>query len=174
MNLLRRVALQLLLIIVFVPGISSGSHADVYEWSDGGGRHFSDSLEVIPKEFRDQARLLVREPSPGPAPAAPPPTPEAAETEDESAMSFTAGWDRGFEAGWAAGFQAAAEQQPVCTTEPEVIVLESAPVPVPIPRYDTVGGYYLSPYAGTVTAPFDGGRSRGLTRREQMQRLQGR
>ena len=149
--------------------------AQVYEWHDGEGRHFSDSLETIPREYRDRAQLLIKGSTPGPVAAAPPPTPVEAESGDETASRFADGWDLGFDAGWAAGFQAASEQQLICTTEPQVIVLQSAPpVTLTVPRYDTIGGYYSSPLAGTVTAPFDGGRSRGLTRREQMQRLQGR
>jgi hypothetical protein len=148
--------------------------ADIYQWEDATGRHFADSLETIPESVRGQARLIVKEVSP--APAAPTPRTGAAEQEEEEVpTSFASGWDRGFEAGWQAGYQAGSAEQPVCTTEPEVIVLQSAPpVTLNVPRYDPTGAYYSSPYVGTVTVPFDHGRSRGLTRRERMQRLQGR
>jgi hypothetical protein len=162
-----------LLVAVFcIIGVDRTS-AEVYEWSDANGRHYSDSLEAIPKDLRPQARLMIKETSP--APAAPPTPVSAATNEPEEPTTFASGWDSGFEAGWAAGFQAASNQQPVCTAEPEIIVLQSAPpVTLTEPRYSSYGGYYVSPYEGTVTQPFDGGRSFGLTRREQMQRLQGR
>lgn len=152
--------------------------AEIYEWDDGNGRHFADSLEAIPKDYRAQARLIVKEGNSAPAPPAPAPAPAvdtAAEREEQANTAFASGWDTGFEAGWAAGVQAAAAEQPECPIEPQVIVLQSAPpVTLNVPAYDPTGAFYRSPYAGTVTVPFDGGRSFGLTRREQMQRLQGR
>jgi hypothetical protein len=81
---------------------------------------------------------------------------------------FAAGWDAGFGAGWDAGYRAAQQEQPICPAEPEVVVLES-PAVINVPRYDPTGAYYVSPYEGTVSVPFDGGRSFGLTRRQQIQ-----
>lgn len=151
---------------------------DIYEWTDEEGRHFADSLEAVPEGARSRARLIVEAPEAPPTALAPDRVGEEevdAEraTEPEETTAFSSGWDRGFEAGWAAGYQAAKAEEPVCPTEPEVMVLET-PVFLPPPPYDPTGSYYVSPYAGTVSVPFDEGRSRGLTRREQMQRLQGR
>lgn len=173
-SLVNRMGRIVLLAVTFWIACTAGARAEIYEWEDAQGRHYADSLELIPKEARPNARLMIKE-GPSPAAAANTPTPGMQSTEEEVETEFAAGWDRGFEAGWAAGFQAARDEQPVCPTEPEVIVLQSAPpITWNVPRYDPTGAYYRSPYVGSVTVPFDQGRSRGLTRREQMQRLQGR
>lgn len=172
-------SLRMLSAIAFVIALSvtltTAVRAEIYEWDDAEGRHFADSLEAIPKEARAGARLIVNSATSPPAPA-----PAAADTEQAPAPEAEANtrvataWDSGFEAGWNAGYDAAVQREPVCPTEPDVIVLQSAPPVVNVPAYDPTGAYYRSPYAGSVTVPFDGGRSFGLTRREQMQRFQGR
>jgi hypothetical protein len=166
-----RIALLIAMLLIARPVLT---RAEIYEWDDGNGRHYADSLEAIPKDSRAQARLVVKEEPPAPAPPEPA-TDQAAQREEQASNSFASGWDTGFEAGWQAGLQAAVAEQPECPIEPEVVVLQSAPpVTLNVPAYDPTGAFYRSPYAGTVTVPFDGGRSFGLTRREQMQRLQGR
>ncbi len=98
---------------------------------------------------------------------------------------------RAFDSGWARGFQAGLEQcRSICPTEQPVYVLPpppyipAAPPYIPaappydpylsgVPLYDPYGEYYVSPYQGTVTAPFDGGRSRGMTLRQQQQERRG-
>jgi hypothetical protein len=172
-NLLQSSRIAMLAGVLLIAA-SSLAAAEIYEWDDSNGRHFSDSLEAIPKDSRAQARLVVKEEASAPAPPAPATDPSAVREEDAS-NSFASGWDTGFEAGWRAALQAAAAEQPECPIEPEVIVLQSAPpVTLNVPAYDPTGAFYQTPYTGTVTVPFDNGRSRGLTRREQMQRLQGR
>lgn len=161
-----------LLVALLLTARAEFARAEIYEWSDSNGRHFADSLETIPKDARPQARLVVKEPAP--APAEPAPAPDEAAPRADTENAFASGWDTGFEAGWAAALQAAAAQQPECRVEPEVIVLQSQPPVLNFPAYDPTGASYQTPYAGTVSVPFDHGRSRGLTRREQMQRLQGR
>jgi hypothetical protein len=165
--------------VVFFAAMRSAP-GEIYEWTDDEGRHFADSLEAVPEGARSKARLVVKAQEASSSPAAPvldrgtqEEVDEGQSTQPEETTAFSSGWDRGFEAGWAAGYQAAREEEPVCPTEPEIVVLES-PVFVNVPRYDPTGSFYVSPYAGTVSVPFDQGRSRGLTRREQIQRLQGR
>jgi hypothetical protein len=85
---------------------------------------------------------------------------------------YQSGWDAGFQAGWDAGNRAAAQEQPVCTSEPQVVVLESQqPVVVSMPSYDPSGVYYRSPYDGLLTQPFDNGVTFGLTTRGQIQQM---
>jgi hypothetical protein len=164
-------------VLLFASG-SGRAHGQIYEWEDASGRHFANSLSAIPKEARSTARLTVKR-NPTPESSSEPDTSPRAEsaekTQEEETTPFASGWDLGFQAGWDAATRAAAEEQPVCSAEPEVIVLQTQPpASFNLPRYDPTGSYYRTPYAGTVTVPFDGGRSRGLTLREQTQRLQGR
>lgn len=162
-------------LLVTLPGAFEPISAQIYEWvDDAGDRHFDTSLEQAPEELRAQARIVV--------PAATPSTVDAASDasasnaaepntdESEPDDSFESGWDAGYGAGWEAGYRAAAEEQPVCPAQPEMIVLESRPpVVVNVPLYDPSGAYYRSPYGGLLTVPFDDGASRGLTSRNQIQ-----
>ncbi len=55
--------LHLLLIpavtLFLILSIASSSHAEMYQWKDGKGvTHFTNDIESIPREFRDQARLI--------------------------------------------------------------------------------------------------------------------
>lgn len=171
------------ILLVALPGAFEPISAQIYEWvDDAGDRHFDTSLEQVPEDRRAQARIVVRAATPGSADAAPDASastaagPNAEPTEpnpDESQRvdPYESGWNAGFGAGWQAGYRAAAEEQPVCTAEPPVVVLESRPPVVfnNVPLYDPSGAYYRSPYDGTLTAPFDDGASRGLTSRNLIQ-----
>ncbi len=159
---------------------ASGVDAAIYEWVDNADdRHYVSSLDLVPAEARAKARLVVSE-TPPPA-IADVSTSEAVadgSTSDsdegdrgfdrsDASERFASSWDLGFRAGWEAGYRAGIEEQPVCLAQPPVIVLESSSPPiVNVPRYDPSGLYYRSPYQGTLTLPFDGGRSRGMTLRQ--------
>jgi hypothetical protein len=149
---------------------ANGVAADIYEWvDDANNRHYANSLDSVPAEVRTKARIVARETTPqagaevstsnggeGDRPLDQPPTGD----------SFASGWDMGFRAGWEAGYRTGVAEQPVCPAQSSPIVLQSPPVIVDVPRDDPSGLYYSSPYQGTLTMPFDAGRSRGLTVRQ--------
>jgi len=147
----------------------------VYEWVDAtGDRHFETSLDQVPPEQLPQARVVVSaHPSSG-ADSAPDTNAAApAQPDDEQRArddSFASGWDAGFRAGWDAGYRASADEQPVCSDQPNLVVLESRPpVVVNAPTFDSTGVFYRPPFDGSLTVPFDDGASFGLTGRSQMQ-----
>lgn len=162
-------------LVVALPGAFEPSRAQIYEWEDDARvRHFDTSLEQVPEEARAQARLVVPAGSASiadgasdtSAATAAEPNTDASESDD----SYESGWDAGFSAGWEAGYRTGADEQPMCPTEPEVVVLESQPpTVVNVPTYDPSGAYYRSPYGGLLTVPFDDGASFGLTSRSQIQ-----
>jgi len=148
--------------------------AQIYEWvDDAGDRHFDNSLEQVPEAHRAEAHVVL--------PAAPP---GAAETNPDTSAatpagsnadqgqrdnSYESGWDVGYNAGWEAGYRAAADEAPVCTSQPPTVVLQSQPpVVVNVPTYDPSGAYYR-PYDNSVAMGFDDGASTGLTTRNQIQ-----
>ncbi len=145
--------------------------AQIYEWvDDTNDRHYVSSLDSVPEAARAKARLLVRE-------ATPREDSEVSKSNGGDVDSgvdrpragdrFESGWDLGFRTGWEAGHRAGVDEQPVCPAQaPEVVFQSSPPVLVNVPLYDPSGLYYRSPYQGTLTVPFDGGRSRGLTMRQ--------
>jgi len=140
--------------------------AEVYEWTDNNGdRHFATSLDQLPDEARDKARVVVnaapRAEEPPAANAAPNTQPNIDDSERDSL--FASGWDSGFGAGWQASYRAAAEEQPECQAQPQVVVLQSQPPVVNVPGYDPSGAYYRPP--NTLAAPFDDGASIGVTSR---------
>jgi hypothetical protein len=149
---------------------AGGVDAQIYEWADDANhRHYANSLDLVPTAARTTARLVVREATP-PADAA---VSTSNGDEDDRRQDqppedpFASSWDMGFRAGWEAGYRTGVAEQPVCPAQPPVIVLESnPPMIVDVPRYDPYGLYYRSPYQGTLTVAFDGGRSRGLTLRQ--------
>jgi len=162
------------LVAVFVSTVAwiARSAAQIYEWRDEqGDRHFTSSLESIPESQRPSAKLLVKaRPTPEKAESPPPPPPrreppEAPQPHAPEPPTET----REFEAGWIEGFNAAMEQvAAMCTTRPPAVI--EHPVPLsPALLYDPAGLYYRPPHQGTVTVPFDQGRTRGLTRRQQIQ-----
>jgi hypothetical protein len=172
-GLARRVMIHAMALLFSLATIDV-ARAQIYEWVDDANvRHYANSLDRIPEEHRDGAKLIV-----GALPVAPesPPAsePGEAEREMENEERFASGWDAGFDAGWEAGFRAAEEQQPVCPAAPVVVTMESPPVVLNVPRYDPSGAYYRSPYAGGLTVPFDDGASRGLTQRQRIQELRTR
>lgn len=160
-------------------GGARSAAAQIYEWRDSvNDRHFSTSLDDVPDDLRASAKLVVEGPRAQSSAEAMTPMSEPTEPDETADVSddekpaepFAAGWDAGFDAGWDAAMRTAAEEQPECPSEPQVVVLQSAPpVVVGVPAYDPTGAYYRSPYEGTVTVPFDDGASRGLTRREVIQ-----
>jgi hypothetical protein len=166
---------------VWWAGGARPASAQIYEWRDAvNDRHFSTSLDDVPDDMRASAKLVVDGPraetsaeamTPMTEPTEPDDTAQASDaSDDKAAEPLASGWDAGFDAGWEAAMRAAADQQPECSTEPQVVVLQSQPpVVVGVPAYDPTGAYYQSPYQGTVTVPFDDGASRGLTRRELVQ-----
>ena len=90
-------------------------------------------------------------------------TPQPNANDGERDTLFASGWDAGFGAGWQAGYRAAAEEQPECQAQPQVVVLQSQPPVVNVPGYDPSGAYYRPP--NTLAAPFDDGASIGVTSR---------
>ena len=165
------------LVVLIIPNVPA--RAEIYEWVDNeNNHHFVTALDHVPPVARAKARLVAQGEPPhvggdattsvvgeaGPGTAQAP----AAPTDEIAPDAFASGWDAGFRLGWDVGYRAAQDEEPICPTEPEVVVLES-PVVVSVPLYDPTGAYYVSPYQGTVTVPFDAGRSRGLTRRQQIQ-----
>lgn len=176
---LRRMLMRLLAVVAVMGRIEPAA-AQIYEWvDDANSRHFATSLESVPPEVRSKARMVVEGAASttsdvvSPSSASTPSEADGSRSvtptsrrEKETSATFASGWD--------AGFQAAVEQQPICPLEPEVVVLESRPPAViNIPRYDPAGIYYRSPYEGSMTVPFDQGRSRGLTHR-QLEEQRGR
>ena len=175
---------QLLVCVVALATLMGGTGpaaAQIYEWVDDANvRHFVTSLESVPPEARSKARIVVEGAESTPndgvssSNAGTPSVADATKgvtpttrTEKETATTFATGWDVGFRAGWNAGFQAATDRQPICPVEPSAVVLDSRPpVVLNVPPYDPAGVYYRSPYEGSMTVPFDAGRSRGLTRRQ--------
>lgn len=175
-----REILIVLLTTVALLGAASGAAAQIYEWgADANNRHYANSLDSIPEEARSSARLVVDEPPP--REGAEVSTSNVDEGRDQPPVSsrepgepFGSGWDLAFRAGWEAGHSDGVQEQSVYPTQPPTFVLESAPpVIVNVPRYDPSGLYYRSPYEGTVAAPFDGGRSRGLTMRQLQEQQRG-
>jgi len=170
---LGRVGIATILLVAFA-GEYRPVRAEIYEWTDdSGARHFDTSLQRVPEERRDEARVVVGAVTPGsvaaPADAGAPNPPSNA---DQNAHddAFASGWDAGFRAGWESGYRASAENQPECAAQPGVVVMESRPpVVVNVPSYDPSGLYYRPPYNGVVTMPFDDGGSFGLTSRNQIQ-----
>ncbi len=159
---------------------ANGAAAQIYEWvDDANNRHYANALDSIPKEARANARVVVKEPMT--REGAQVSTSDVGEGRDQPPAPskqggdrFGSAWDPAFRAGWDAGHSAGVQEQSAYPAQPPTIVLESAPpVIVNVPRYDPSGLYYRSPYAGTVTAPFDGGRSRGLTVRQLEEQQRG-
>ena len=170
---LRRLAIALTLLIV-LPGGFARISGEIYEWNDeAGDRHFSTSLDQVPEGYRSQARVLVRVSSSSNTDTAGGSAPTPGADESAHADLYQSGWDAGFQAGWDAGYRASAAEQPVCTAEPQVVVLQSQtpPVVVSMPSYDPSGVYYRSPYDGQLTQPFDNGVTFGLTTRGQIQQM---
>lgn len=180
---LRRMVMCLVAVVSLTGRIEPAA-AQIYEWvDDANSHHFATSLESVPPEARSRAQIVVEEAAPktsdvvSPSSASTPSEADGSagvapttQRDKEASASFETGWDVGFGAGWDAGFRAAAEQQPLCPAEPEIIVLESRPPAVvnARPYYDPAGIYYRPSYEGSMTVPFDGGRSRGLTNRQHL------
>lgn len=123
-----------LAVAVFARAQTQPVDAQIYEWTDEEKvSHFANSLEEVPPDEREQAKVIIgasTQPEPAPAPAArdrETQTEQAAEEveADEARSDFTAGWEAGFEAGFIAGRQAALAEQPICPAEPAVVVLQS-------------------------------------------------
>jgi len=156
-------------VLVAASGAFETIGAQVYEWTDNNGdRHFATSPEQLPDEARDKARVVVNA-----APRAEAPsdvitstTPQPNANDGERDTLFASGWDAGFGAGWQAGYRAAAEEQPECQAQPQVVVLQSQPPIVNVPLNDPSGAYYRPP--NTLSVPFDDGQSMGLTSRGLM------
>jgi len=174
----RQMRLQGVLIGVLTLGAllvaADGVDAQIYEWADDANhRHYVSSLDLVPTAARATARLVVRESTS--AADGEISTPKADEDDRHQHQPpaqdpFASKWDMAFRAGWDAGYRTGVAEQPVCPAEPPVIVLESGPpVMVDLPRYDPSGLYYQPPYQGTLTVPFDAGRSRGLTMRQVLE-----
>jgi hypothetical protein len=162
---------------------TAAAGAQIYEWADDtGDRHFANSLDEVPPDERDAAKVVVGAPTraydaPAPGPATPTPVtnqpaesgPGQAERDDDSVASAS-GWEAGFAAGFEAGRRAAAAEEPICPAEPSVVVLENPPpVTVNVPRYDPTGAYYRPPDVGPLAGPFDDGASLGRTHRDRIQ-----
>lgn len=154
--------------------LTSIAGAQIYEWVDESGvRHFTNSIASLPDMARTQVRVVVEafptsssDDASGESRVQPNTGQGASEARQQSANdAFEAGWSRGFAA---AGVDHAA---PSPVQPPVVIAGGSQPIVVEMPRYDPSGLYYRSPYTGTMTVPFDRGRSRGLTHRLQAEQL---
>ncbi len=169
---LRSGSIALATVLLAAAILAGGALSQIYQWTDeNGDRHFTSSLESIPEPQRSKAKLVV-EPRPTPArqeasPAAPPrrealPPPQPPPPERTAQAGE-------FEAGWVEGFHAAMEQaSALCAARPPAVIQQPPPLS-PAPFYDPSGLYYRPPYQGMVTVPFDQGRTRGLTRRQQIQ-----
>jgi len=168
---------MVLVTIVALLARANGVAAEIYEWADdANNRHYANSLDSVPARARTKVRIVAKEALATEA------TPQAgaevstsngdkgrqrSQDHPPSGDSFASGWDTGFRAGWEAGYRTGVAEQPVCPEQPPPIVLESGPPAiVDVPRYDPSGLYYRPPYQGTLTMPFDAGRSRGLTLRQ--------
>jgi hypothetical protein len=150
---------------------ANGVAADIYEWvDDAHHRYYFTSLDAMPAAARAKARIVVRETPPqAGADVTISDGGEGVQRADQPSTdeSFASGWDMGFWAGWEAGYRTGVAEEPACPVQPQTIVLQSGPpVIVEVSRYDPSGAYYRSPYEGTLTVPFDAGRSRGLTLRQ--------
>jgi hypothetical protein len=166
----RGVLIGLLIVATLLAG-AGGVAAEIYEWvDDANNRHYANSLDSVPPEMRAKARLVLKEATPPAGAEVSTSNGGASERgvdQPPAGDSYASGWDLGFRAGWEAGYRAGVQVQPVCPAQPPPIVLESGPpVIVNVPLDDPTGLYYRSPYDGTLTVPFDAGRSRGLTLRE--------
>lgn len=163
-----------LMALALVAFLTSAAGAQIYEWVDESGvRHFTNSVTSVPDTARTQPRIVVEAS----------PTSNADDASGESRVQPKAGQGAGearqrpatvaFEAGWSRGFAAArAGDAPPSLVQPPVVIAGSPqPVVVEIPRYDPSGLFYRSPYTGAMTVPFDRGRSRGLTHRQQVEQL---
>lgn len=181
-------AVSLLALILVGPA----ARGQIYEWRDEQGtRHFTNSVDALPRPAQQKAQVFVESapmtPADGEAPmslAGVPVTSEVREGEigepGEGATPPPAP-DDPYERGWREGFAAGVgerldrlerklEQEEDVTTSPAppappVVVIE-------IPRqerfYDPSGLYYRPPSTG-VKVPFDRGRTRGRTRRQEIQ-----
>jgi hypothetical protein len=150
---------------------SGPANAQIYESIDATGvRHFTNLVRSLPEAARGGARVFVD--------AAPSPKPDdgrslaaqemPAEDVSRQGQAEEVAVAEAYQAGWSGGFGAG--QQAVIVPPLRVVVVPSpAPVVAAAAPYDPAGLYYQSPYAGTLTRPFDGGRSRGLTLRRQLE-----
>jgi hypothetical protein len=170
----RRWAAQLAALVIVV----APAYAQIYEWlDDNNNRHFVNSLERVPAEERDRAKLVAgsvpRESAydnPPPEPPARPPADNKKTESDRGEERFASGWDAGFTAGWDAGTRAAAADAPICPADSAVVVMESqSPVVVSVPRYDPTGAYYRP--SSRLSSGFDDGASIGQTQRQRVQEL---
>lgn len=85
------------------------AHAEVYEWRDtDGARHFTNSMEGVPSEYRNAAQVFVADwtrPAASVADSEPAPAPPAAPSLQAQVVSDAAVWNEAY----AAGVRAATE-----------------------------------------------------------------
>jgi len=170
---LAHTAAPLSIVSLVVLCVTGGpAKAQIYEAIDATGtRHFTNLLCSLPEAARAGARVLVdaaplsKADEDASVSAEDAPSNGTAEDVPESQRSIA----EAFQAGWSGGFGAGQQAAVVPPHPPVVIVPSPPPVVVSNAPYDPAGLYYQSPYSGTITTPFDGGRSRGLTRRQQLE-----
>jgi len=150
----------------------------IYEWVDRAGtHHFTNSLESVPEEARARAQLFAEQ---GPVSSSEHTAPLSKVDEAPVTVVYQvpggktepagSGSAAAFDVGWISGYNAAVEHgAAVCPAEPPVVLTRGPELMSRLPLYDPSGQYYRSPYAGTVSVPFDRGRTFGLTRRQQAQ-----
>jgi hypothetical protein len=159
-------------VLIVVIGAIGPVWADIYEWEDANGRHFTNSLATVPEEARETAKPVVRSEPAGIAADAPPPQVNEPKQSEVTTGDGDRDWSEGYSAGWDAGYRTAEAAQPVCSVEPPAVVLQSQPsVVLNAPPYDPAGVYYLPRNSGVLSAPFDDGETLGLTRRQTIQDL---
>jgi hypothetical protein len=159
-------------VLIVATGAIGPVWADIYEWEDANGRHFTNSLATVPEEARETAKPVVRSEPAGIASDAPPPQVDEPKQSDVTTDDGDSDWSEGYSAGWEAGYRTAETAQPACPVEPSGVVLQSQPsVVVNTPLYDPTGVYFLPRNTGMLSVPFDDGETLGLTRRQTIQDL---
>ncbi len=164
----RHAALGLALLV-----IATSAGAEIYEWRDpSGARHFTNSSEGVPAEYRSSAHVLIADWA---KPAAAVPAPAAQDVPAQrppsqaEVVSDSASWDEGY----AAGIRAATELGGGGGGGGDVQI--NGPLAIASARAPESAGYpaALYPpwpwYFPFVTTSFDRGRSRHQTLRMLLQ-----
>ena len=160
-----------------VSTVAAPGSSQIYEWvAPDGTRHFTTSMDHVPEQGRADARVYVEA---GPMSTIEDESPMSTIDEPVAAAGESADLDEdadrdmdeegerlAFEDGMVQGLAAGFAQR---VDEPPVVVVQSPAPVVIVQRDDPSGQYFIPPLQGTLSVPFDGGRSRGLTRRQLLQ-----
>lgn len=122
-----------LVVVVLLAGAATRGEADIYVWRDNAGvSHYTNSLENVPPEYRQNAMTVAKdwaraEPPPEPEPvAAPPAAPAPAAAEEPHARAY-------YDAGYAAGLRVAENPGAVASSSVGPVV-QNLQVPLPPER----------------------------------------